>query len=389
MSHRIRALASGLASLAMASSFALPAARADAPAKSDTFVFHASLADGLGFRTEQDKFVLDAGVLSQMRFDAISNSDGLASDGFNVAVVRPYIRARAFHDQVRFFVQPELATATPKLLDLEIAWQPMPELGIKVGQFLTPFSRAFFTPVPILQFPDFSRVNEKFRAGRDTGMMLFGSTGKGRLEYYAGAFNGNGIDKGGNDDTSVMGIGRLAVNPVRAMPYDETPSLRGAVPFGLSIGVNGIADRAHPTKQQTDPATGAQTTVALPAETRLTAGADVFIAWDRFTFLAEAYARQVQPDEGKRIQGFGGYAQAGYFVVPKRFEIAARAGVMDPDTSKPDTERSVEGLLNGYVVGNHLKMGLRYMWLRTDAKTADGYAAGTNHKLTFQVQLWI
>jgi len=366
------------------------AAPAPAPAPSKAVDFHASLGDGVGFKTAENEFALDAGVLTQMRYDAIFNGGKLVSDGFNAFVVRPYLRVKALKDTVRLFVQPEIATPTPRLLDFEITWQPKPEFAVRAGQFLTPFSRAFLTPVPVLQFIDFSRVNQKFRADRDTGVMIFGSTGKGKLEYYAGAFNGNGIDKGGNDDRTIMGIGRIAVNPVRPMPYDETPLLKGPVPFGIAIGVNGIADRAHPTKQQYDPQTGTQTTVNLPAETRLTGGADIAIAWNRFTFLGEAYAKRVQPDQAKSFQGFGAYAQTGFFLVPKKLEIAARVGFMDPNTSKDkDTEAQVEGLLNGYIVGNHLKLGARYMYLHTDADTADGYKAGANHRVLLHCQLWI
>jgi len=390
LSRSIRVFAGGLAALALATSLASTAAADDAAEKGPEppVQFHASLADGVGFKTAQDRFALDAGALTRTRFDAIADDTGLAKDGFSIAMARPYFRARAFHDQLKLFVQAELA-GDPKLLDLEVTWQPMPELGVRVGQFLTPFTRAFLTPVPLLQFPDFSRVNDAFRQNRDTGAMIFGATGGGRLEYYLGVFNGNGINKA-NDDTSVMGIGRVAVNPLRPMTYDETPSLRGPVPVGLAIGLNGTADRAHPMTTTVDPTTGATTTVPAPPETRLRAGVDVAFVWDRFTFLAEGFARQTQPDQGKRKQGFGAYAQAGYFVVPKRLELAARGGFIDPDASADsDTQRNFEALVNGYVVGNHLKMGLRYMWLRADAPTADGYAAGTSHRVTLQMQLWI
>lgn len=393
---RSRVLAGVASSLVLFLSLARPAAAqqpAPAPEQKATapVAFHASLADGIGFKTAQNEFSLDAGALTQMQFQVIANGGKVTADGFNVLIVRPYLRVRAKNDTIRLFVQPELGTATPKLLDYELTYQPLPELGLRVGQFLTPFTRAFLTPVPVLQFQDFSRVNAKFRADRDTGAMIFGATGKGKLEYYMGAFNGNGIDKNGNDDTSVMGIGRIAVNPVRPMPYDETPSLRGPVPFGIAIAFDGIADRAHPKKTQTDPATGAQTTVALPAETRLTAGADVAIAWDRFTFLGEAFAKQVKPDGGKMIHGYGFYAQAGYFVLPKHLELAARAGFMDADSTKSnDAETSVEGQVNGYFIGNHLKTGLRYQYLHEGAPTADGlYQAGANHRFLMQMQLWI
>ncbi|AKT43846.1 hypothetical protein [Chondromyces crocatus] len=373
---------------------ATPAPATPAPAASEhppeKFNFHASLSEGLGFRTAEDLFAVDVGVLSQFRGELTFNGGALSQGGFNVMVVRPYLRARAFQDRVKFLVQPEFAGPSARLLDLEATWQPVPEVGIKVGQFLTPFSRAFLTPVPLLQFQDFSRVEERFRAGRDTGVMVLGSIGKGAVEYYAGAFNGNGIGKGGNDDTSVMGIGRVAVSPVRAMPYDETPSLRGPVPFGFSVGLNGIVDRAHPTGQQVDPVTGETTTVALSPETRLTGGVDVVVAWGGFTLFGEGYLRTTRPDAGAAVRGVGVYGQAGYFVVPERLEVAARAGWMEPDASRSDgQEKSVEGQVNAYAVGNHLKVGGRYQLLDLDAASVDGVPAGTTHRAMIQVQLWI
>lgn len=352
--------------------------------------FHASLADGLGLRREDKLFSIDLGILTQMRFDVTLHDAQVASDGFNVSMVRPTLRVKAFQDKVRLFVQPELGTPTPRLLDFELTWQPKPEVGLRVGQFLTPMSRAFLTPVPLLQFDDFNRVNVKFRADRDTGAMLFGATKNGKIDYWLGAFNGNGIDKGGNDDTTMMGIARLAVHPARAMPYDETPSLKGPVPFGIAIAINGLADRAHPMKTGIDSATGAQTTTALPAETRWTGGADIAIAYKSFTFLGEAFTKMTDPDGGQRSFAYGAYAQAGIFPIPKRLELAVRGGFMDPNRSKSqDREANFEGLMTGYFVGNHLKAGARYTMIRNEAKTGDGLLPGVNHRFMLQTQLWL
>jgi hypothetical protein len=352
--------------------------------------FHASLADGLGLRREDKLFSVDLGILTQMRFSTTVNAGKIVDDGFNVYIIRPTLRVKAFHDKVRLFVQPELGTPTPKLLDFEINWQPSPEVGLRVGQFLTPMTRAFLTPVPLLQFNDFDRVNAKFRADRDTGAMIFGATKNGKLDYWLGAFNGNGIDKAGNDDTTMMGVARVAVNPVRAMPYNETPSLSGPVPFGIAIALNGIADRAHPTKTVTDATTGVQTTVPLATETRLTGGGDIAIAYKSFTFLGEAFTKMVDQDGGKRSFAYGAYAQAGIFPIPKRLEIAVRGGFMDPNRDKPkDTEGNFEGLITGYFLGNHLKVGARYTLIRNEAKTGDGLLPGVNHRFIIQTQLWL
>jgi hypothetical protein len=395
MDRSLLRLARGGLPLVLASFASAPAFAADPSASlpsspNNQIEFHASLADGLGLRRTDKLFSADLGILTQMRFDTTVHEGKILNNGFNVLMVRPTLRLKALSDKVRLFVQPELGTPTPKLLDYELTWQPIPELGLRVGQFLTPMSRAFLTPVPLLQFNDFHRVNDKFRIGRDTGAMLFGATKNGKFDYWLGAFNGNGIDKGGNDDTTMMGIARIAVNPARAMPYDETPSLKGPVPFGLAIAVNGAADRAHPTKMVTDTTTGAQTTVQLPAETRLTGGGDIAIAYKTFTFLGEAFTKLVEPDGGQRSFSYGVYAQAGIFPIPKRLEIAVRGGFLDPNMGKPtDTESNVEGLITGYFVGNHLKVGARYSLVHAEAKTADGLLPGYNHRFMIQSQLWL
>lgn len=395
MRRSLQKLAQGGLPLVITSLFSSSVFAADPPASwpsspKNEIEVHASLADGLGLKRQDKLFSVDLGILTQMRYTATFHESKVVDDGFNVLMVRPTLRVKALNDTVRLFVQPELGTSSPKLLDFELTWQPRPELGLRVGQFLTPMTRSFLTPVPILQWTDFNRVNAKFRADRDTGAMIFGATKNGKLDYWLGGFNGNGIDKGGNDDTTMMGIARVAVNPVRPMPYDETPSLKGAVPFGIAIAVNGIADRAHPTKVVTD-ATGAQTTVNLPQETRLTGGGDIAIHYKTFTFLAEGYTKMIDPDgSGTRTFSYGAFAQAGVFPIPKRLELAVRGGFMDPNRSKDkDTESNIEGLITGYFVGNHLKVGARYTMIRNEAKTSDGLLPGVNHRFIIQTQLWL
>lgn len=395
MGRSLQMLRQGGLPLVFASLISAPAFAADPPETlasppKNKIEFHASLAEGVGLHRQDKLFSASIGILTRMRYVTTVNDGKIVDAGFNVLMVRPQLRVKAFHDTVKLFVQPELATPTPKLLDYELTWQPIPEVGLRVGQFVTPMTRAFITPVPLLKFDDFNRVNAKFRADRDTGAMVFGATKNGKLDYWLGAFNGNGIDKGGNDDTTMMGIARIAVNPVRAMPYDETPSLSGPVPFGIAIGVNGIADRAHPTKTVTDATTGAQSTVSLPTETRLTGGGDIAIAYKSFTFLGEAFTKMVDPDGGQRSFAYGAYAHAGIFPIPKRLEIAIAGGFMDPNRSKDkDTEANFEGLITGYFVGNHLKMGARYTLIHNEAKTADGFLPGVNHRFMIQSQLWL
>ncbi|MBX3252343.1 MAG: hypothetical protein KF901_34535, partial [Myxococcales bacterium] len=184
----------------------------------------ASLDKGVGVASADGNDVLGVHLLVQARYEHVEG-DRPREDGFRVALARPALRGVAFRKWLSYFVQWELAGASPSLLDAEVVVQPVPEVGLKVGQFLTPFSREFLVPPGALLFPDFSPSNVLFRDNRDTGAMVLGRAFDGRLEYYAAAVNGNGINRGGNDNAELEWVSRVAVNVFGQNPYTEMPQL--------------------------------------------------------------------------------------------------------------------------------------------------------------------
>lgn len=346
----------------------------------------AKAPDGLGY--------VRAGILVQSRFDlAISPDAAPPADevrpSFLVRAVRPQLRGWLLDPMFRFFVQPELATPTPKLLDLELEIVPHEAIGLKVGQFLTPFSRTYYTPVPKLLFPEFAAANDFFRADRDTGAMLEGNPFGGVLEYELGVFDGNGIDKGGNDDGQVMVVGRFAVHPFGPVSYDETAGLQSEQPFRLAFGANAYHGEAVRSEAFVDPSTFLPGTRVLGTDENDTYGVDLAARWRGFTLQGELYQRFDRPpslpDRAPRVESTGGYAHASAFVWPKRLELAGRVGWIDPDTAAPDDVlTTVEGQVAAYFAGNHLKTNLRYGW----AHAGDAAATTPPQRLvTLQVQL--
>lgn len=336
--------------------FAAPAA-ADVAAVSTS----ASLDRGVEVERRDGTFGARAGILVWSQWQAQLDREGsLQKNDFTVPIVRPTLRAFVGAKWMRLFVQPELAGA-PKLLDLELDAQPTPAFGLKLGQMIPPFSRAFMTPVPKLQMPGFSPANERFRANRDVGAMAYGFLLGGRFEWFAGVFDGTGLAPPPQGHTELAYFVRHAATIVGPPPptdghvhYDETPSLGGSVPFTIRFGANAYAAQTTPAAQAT--------TQTGPTGRAVTLGADAQVLAGGFMLQLEGYVRRTNiPATGSQTS-WGGYVQAGQFLFPQRLEVAgrtsytSRAGSVDPAVS-------YEGQLAFYAVGNHLKVIGRYAYI--------------------------
>ncbi len=342
--------------------------------------FTASLDDGLKVESTDGNYGVQLGALMWGRFDA-AVAGTVVKDQFLVPLMRPALRAHFVRPWINVFAQAELA-GTPKLLDLELDVHPIPEIGLKLGQLVTPFSRAYLTPIPKLQFGGFTVANDVFRMNRDTGVLAYGTALNNRLEYFAGVFNGNGIDVATNDNPQLMYAGRLAgtlfgtaPNPKAHVRYDETAALTRAAPATLMVGIDGYVDRLSTTGQAD--------------QLKRAASVDAAFLYRRLFVQAEGYLQGVELVGSPTQTRFGADAQVGFFVWPSTLELAGRFSWVRLDASDASAWLvQGEGQLGWYVAGNHLKAIARYVL--TDAGSAQrGYTAGITHGLFVQLQAWL
>ena len=354
-----------------------PAAPPAAPTPSQPSFF-ASVDRGIGV-TAGDAFSAELHFFTQIRLEEVI-SDSVHVPEFRIVMARPVLRGKLIRPWISYFVQPELAGKTPALLDAELTIAPHAAFGIKVGQFLTPFSREFLVPPFRLLFPDFSPSNIYFRDNRDIGAMLFGMPLGGHLEYYAGVFNGNGINQtpGGS---RIMGIARLAAN-LRGKPvYTETPEFDDTE-TQLAFGINVTAGR-HDLPL---PATAPASTVAEIAP-YATLGADLTFHKGACTAQAEGYAKWQQLSGDVTQWSAGGYLHGGCFVYQRTLQLAARADVIDASINTHAGLRAQgEAMFAYYVYGNHLKFQLRYAYGNVRGQDLS-VEASTSHTVTLQGQL--
>jgi len=311
----------------------------------------------------------------------------------------------AWDPGLEYNLQLELAGPGVTLKRAYVNWRAHgPELQLRAGKFKVPFGRQQLTSSAQQQVSDRSAASDEFAKGDDDGLMVWGLPAGGRVEYYAGVFNGEGNNHNSQQDARDQLAARFVVAPLGAVPYTG-PALDGPrdlrVAFGIDATrnggwlqeVNGVAGMQAPTRT----CTPAGCSDDHGDDARITAlGADAALRWRGLSASAELFRRTAAPRQAglaeRRAEGW--YAQGGAFLVPARLEAGIRVSGMDLDTSRPmDRTREVTPFVNGYLHGHDLKLQADYGFLRTEVP--DARAGGTRAtwlaerrlRVQFQLQL--
>jgi hypothetical protein len=327
----------------------------------------ASVEDGLVVASADDAYALAFRVLVRLRYGAELSGRDLEHSEFETSMIRPQLHLRFWEGRIDTFIQPELAVDAAHLLDASVDVRITDALRFRGGQFVTPFSRVFMTPVPLLLFPQFSFVDDAFRADRDKGVMAFGALWQGRCEYYVGVFNGSGLAAHPVKGQMPMWVGRWVWNPFGPLAYDDTLGNRPG-PFRVALATN-----AYRQQRTTNDPNGFDL-----LRRRSVIGGDIAITVWRLHGIVEAFYGW-QNLGGQRSRLRGGYAQAGWYVLP-RLELAARVGRADLQRER---EEAYEGLLVYYAAGNHAKAMLSY-GEHVHLRSGDG----NDHRIQANLQLW-
>lgn len=229
------------------------------------------------------------------------------------------------------------ALKSPALIDAQIDWTPSAAAGLRIGQFKVPFSLENMTSTADLDWINLAQAVSKLvpgqdnsSNGRDIGLAL---TGKASLfEYYLGVFNGAGINKADTNDQKDIAA-RLVVRPLS----------------GLALGASFYNGRHSATAG------------AVPIA-RDRAGFEA--AWVSPTLSLKAELIRAA-DAAIHKQGW--YAQAGYFVLPKKIQALIRFDSLDVNRDKATDRVDVAAAgLTWFIVGK-TKVQVNYEHTRNEA----------------------
>ena len=251
------------------------------------------------------------------------------TNGFDVATARLNVTG-SLDGGFGYQLQTDV-TRSPAVLDARVRYRKSPGFNIDAGLFKSPFSHEFLRGIGELDFVLRSQVVRSLAPNRQVGVNVYGRTDGGLLHYSLGAFNGNGRDLAGNDDNSLMVVGRLEARPELS---------EGS----LMVGVNGARNEEDG---------------GLFQGTRLLAGGDVRYVRAPLLISAEFIYADLSPDAaGADLQQSGYQATLGYLFSENR-QVLVRWDTYTDDLQPADRDFVVFGY--NHEVTGAVRFQLNYM----------------------------
>ncbi len=222
-----------------------------------------------------------------------------------------------------------------QLTDLFMRWKKFDFATVQVGQFKTPYGYEQLISDTKNPFIERSLPNDRLTLSRQIGAMVVGDFLDERLSYSVGAFNGNRVNNGGNDNENFLTVGRVAGVPLKTK----------ALTVSAGANVFGSDDSAGASAVQRDGY-----------------GFDVQFKSGRFDGAVEWLSLTSNPASGADTTADGWSAHVGYMILAEKLRAGLRYETYDPDTgvSADESENWTLGLTY-FLKGDDLKFSLNYV----------------------------
>jgi phosphate-selective porin OprO and OprP len=224
---------------------------------------------------------------------------------------------------------------------------------VKFGQYKVPFGLQELTSSGSQQFVDRSQVSNTYARGRDTGIQLWGRLLGDKIEWRAGAFNGNGLTRTINDNDKFQYNARLMWQP------------NGSQVLNQRAWVTGALYSESDFESTTAPIYAVAINWDSQNNFNATTGNDQ--KWQAFSLDGiykykgfsvngmYAFANR-KPETGDEFNADGYFIQAGKLFSRRRYEVALRYGESDPsDLASRNTTKEARGVFSYYYARHGLK----------------------------------
>jgi phosphate-selective porin OprO and OprP len=265
--------------------------------------------------------------------------------------------------------------------DIFINWHQYPEAQIKVGQWKAPYGLEQLTPDTTLYLAERSLPTGAITPDRQIGVQLWGKPftniwpeQKDLLTYYAGIFNGNGRNITNNDNNQFMYVGRLELMPFKGKVFGQESFLKLGGDVFTSRDAAGTTISSTANLLVNDD--GSLSPFNLPSPDERTAwGVDAWLKLGPFDLIGEFLQEKVRPRGAEpafsKFTTDGYYITGGYFLIPKKLQLAARWEHLNPGQKGNDGISSITGGLNYYIHGDDLKLMINYIHTWSDFREAN------------------
>jgi phosphate-selective porin len=253
-----------------------------------------------------------------------------------------------------------------KIMDVYAECKLNQYFNFQLGQFLVPFSLNSITSNAKLEIMDRAQAVEALvargkdkigdQSGRDIGLQVGGTLLKlGEnpfIEYKIALFNGAGKDVSADNNEAKDIVGRLIINPLK----------------DLSIG--GSYYNGYDFIETSD------TTSDFKERTRL--GLEASYTFGRISAKGE----YIMGNDGP-VDRSGYYVQAGFYLLPKKFQVVAKYDYYDKNTSKDgDASTWYVGGLN-YFFNPNVLLQLNYTFKEEESNSYNNNLAAVQLQVTF------
>lgn len=345
---------------------------------------------GFYFETADRKFSMKMNGRLQMRYsyedrDNIHDAEEEQDDSsFRLRRARLKWSGNAF-EHFEYKIELALASSGTKdkskaveLLDWWASYNKNPALSVQFGQWKVPFNRQRVVSSQDQQMIDRASAQDEFTMDRQIGAMLHGKLFDKKFEYYAGMFNGNGRNEKENGNNEHLYIARVSWNPfgaygkgIEEMESDLAWSERPKAHLSAAIAFDGAADESMKLKRVG--------TITAKEVDRTSIVVEYGLKYKGFSTSAEAYWRKydgidtsvIDTNPSTKVIDRGFFVQGGYFLVPKKFEVAGRYSLVDFDNQRVvDATRETTAGLNWFINGHGHDNKLQFNWVRIDNERA-------------------
>lgn len=284
------------------------------------------------------------------------------TDRFSIARARVTLEGHAFED-VDYKFQTEFGKGFTYLRDFYLD-VPLASFRVRAGQWKKPYSRHQITSSGNLQLVDRSITDRFSGAGRDIGVAIHNKYEKSPdgLEWAVGVFNGTGDKPGIDCDVTVdpmTGEGTTDCGDPSNVPDDIGPQVVGRIGWNMG-GIKGYSEsdlEGGPLRlaaaasymldlSELDEDDGTPLVHRVGVDAMLKVNG--LSLTGAFFLLAQ---KDVAADEMQTDVAF--HVQAGYFITPKRFELAGRFAMVP--FGDEDNTLEILGGFNWFLHGHSLK----------------------------------
>lgn len=330
----------------------------------------------IGFQTRDGDYSFNMGFRFQTRFTYRDNDEDFDEPDktdIDVRRARLCFGGNIYSKDVNYYVEIDGDSFEVNLRDYYVWWSPLEELNIKTGYFKVPANRQWNSSGFKLLFQDRSIASDAFRQDRDYGLDIFGRPFDDHMEYHAAVFRGVGqnpskvLGRDENIDNELLYVLTARYYPFGwynsynlATGWDET-DVKYEEKFKAVIGASIVYNAKERDKKLAD-------------TDSVIGNIDAGMRYRGFTWDSEYYIRSNDPeaDGGDSITSDGFYTQAGYFIIPKKLELAVRYSLFDPDNDMPDDlQREYSTGVNYYFRGHRSKIQADVSHFVTDTEDTD------------------